>query len=404
MYANKYDLIENLTNAIDSLKASANLNNTILIAETESGIHRNITSESPNLTSLLREAFSATISNGPQDVISLYINEIPSDNSSDGYRLRFEFAVSGNGLSNDNQTKLRSLLLAYGVKAEVESDTDIGFLITFSMLCSSTDTEVLSDISTVMSNHNISTDSGSIADISHRYDDENASSDSSVNASDNTADKSSDSAPVVTVDADSLPAIPDIMWDYALMLSNDPSIAFMTAQQFYKGIDTSKSNIDELYKNIQPSDGGSFQGYQIAVHGMKGASAAFGAMQLFGLCRLLEFAARAFDYERIKALHPILMDELIRVKTDWAELNPKSSEDLPQMDDPIYIKELIRQLKYAMEIMDMDAADEIAETLSGYSYSELVCIPIEKIIDGVNSIEYDSVTAECDSLLSLLGD
>lgn len=204
---------------------------------------------------------------------------------------------------------------------------------------------------------------------------------------------------VDVVDTSSLPRIPDISWDYATMLSQNAEISLLTAQNFYASLDKEITDIEALYEHLNDENG--MDEYRIRVHSLKGVTATFGAMQISALARLLEFAARDFDQEKINALQPILISELMRVKEDWAALG--ESDLAKQMCPDMHVLEAyIMEMKSAMERVDVDSADAVMEKIKQFSYGVALDETIQNLGKAVMSIDDEQALAICNSILEEL--
>lgn len=208
--------------------------------------------------------------------------------------------------------------------------------------------------------------------------------------------ESSISEQIKETDVSGLPELIDLDWHVPMRLYNDPEICLITAQELYNNLESEIDDTERLFKDIDKEGG--VAAYRIRVHGIKGEFSAAGSPALAYLARLLEYASRDEDIDRIKALHPVLMSELRRIMTDWVELAPKPKSK-PFCSDLNRLADQIESLKAAIEIMDTDTCDELMARIDDVAYEGRTAGIIEALKEAVYNLNDIVAIKLCDKLL-----
>lgn len=216
----------------------------------------------------------------------------------------------------------------------------------------------------------------------------------------------------VSVDANDtedveLPEVEGIEWDYGEMHLHDKSLLLDTARDFYRMLDTEADYLEDCYHQI-------FSGteeaesreqvlnlYRIKVHAMKGSSALIGAMQLFGLAKTLEYAARDEKISVIEHLTPVFLQEWRSYKEKLEVCMPPEDERIA-VEDFSVILEYLDILKPAMEEQDIDEADRIMEALMQYEYGDEIEKVMEQLQTAVTDIDSDRAIELIDKLETMI--
>ena len=333
-------------------------------------IHNYISAQVEDLETLIVAVLKKAADRAKNGILILeFDEENPLPNH---YYLSVTIRNAGTGFSEDDRSEIFRLFKGHGTEVFIDSVAEIGNNVTFEFPFVINNDLTSDSFERALISKDASTDFGCITDslatMSSPLMDENS-----------VAEKES-----------ILPDLGDINWDYALMLSGDEEIAYLTAKDFYKTIPTQMGEIDRLFKSITTPEG--LVNYRIKVHGMKSSAAAFGAMQISALCRLLEFAARGEDVGRIETLHPVLIAELERVLKDW-EVFKDPDEEKPLCEDMGWLKGKIADVNNAMITVDVDIADSVIDEINKYAYSEKLQPAIDELSQAVANID-DSATTE----------
>ena len=162
-----------------------------------------------------------------------------------------------------------------------------------------------------------------------------------------------------------LPKIEEFDLEYAKNLVQKEELVYQFLVDFYKSLSPMAEKLAELYAQMEQT--GDFSAYQTEVHALKSTAATVGALLLSKTARLLEVAAKEQDVNRLKVLHPVLMEEITKHKERMkAALNlPNEKETADRVEDA-YLEMLISSLKNTQ----YDAADLICEEIQKYQYPQ----------------------------------
>ncbi len=132
-----------------------------------------------------------------------------------------------------------------------------------------------------------------------------------------------------------IPDMDEIDISYAKQYFEEEELLKMTMLDVYDSLDDTASTLEELGTAVLSGDkkGASWKRtlkeYQTQVHAFKSNTAMIGALILSKVARLLEVAAMEEDIERIRLLHPVLLQEIARHKGHMSVLRsePMDIED-----------------------------------------------------------------------------
>ena len=193
-----------------------------------------------------------------------------------------------------------------------------------------------------------------------------------------------------------LPEIEGIDWDYALLHFPDSNMVFQTAVDFYESIMFERDEILRYYKDID--SGNTLEDYRIKVHGVKSMSNTIGATALGGLAKMCEFAARDNNIERIKALTPILAEELELMHDRLKVLS--SDVEKPKLDDMDELFALLEMLKMSVVTHDSEQADNVMKQIMSYSYEPDMQERIDRLNQMIINLEEEGALKEIEELQS----
>ncbi len=196
--------------------------------------------------------------------------------------------------------------------------------------------------------------------------------------------------------AEELPDVEGIDWDYALLHLHDRNLLLGTVRDFYRMLDSEADYVQSCYDKLfinkdETAEEETMNLYRVKVHAMKGSAAMIGAMQLFGLAKTLEYAARDGRRSVMESLTPVFLE-------DWRSYKERLKVCMPEqgaktvVEDYGEILEYLEKLKPAMEELDIDIADETMEALMLYRYPDEIEAGMEKL--GAAVTELDSEKAE----------
>ncbi len=160
--------------------------------------------------------------------------------------------------------------------------------------------------------------------------------------------------------------------------------------------------LDGFYGEIFPEGDGShdetLKQYRVLVHSMKTSAAMVGEDDLSFLAKLLEYAAGDEDYGRIRNVHGIFRDEwtktLDRMKKAHSAGDAPGNRPLKPYDEAS-VRSLLKEIKSAMEDVDIDVADHAFRKLSEYDMPK----DLSGLEMAIRNIDEDGVNKAISDLL-----
>lgn len=199
------------------------------------------------------------------------------------------------------------------------------------------------------------------------------------------------------------PEIDGIDWEYALLHLKDPEFLLETIRDFYRTMDTNHMQLQQFFEMIQSPEAEqtsderkeALRQFRVQVHSMKSASAMIGATSLFGIAKMLEYAASDSRTDVLIAVTPYFLEEWQHMKERLRSLAEESTEhtdtEKPSADLQI-LKEYFPMLEQAMQNMDIDTADEIMQYLEKFQYPASVSPLIEQLGISVANLNAEQTT------------
>lgn len=192
-----------------------------------------------------------------------------------------------------------------------------------------------------------------------------------------------------------LPDIEGIDWDYALLHFPDSNMVYQTAIDFYDSIGFERDELLRYYNNLDESI---LEDYRIKVHGIKSMSNTIGATSLGGVAKLLEYASRDGDIERVRIMTPILIEELDSMQSRLSVLTSDVAK--PQMEDMDDLFALLEMLKMSIMTNDSEAADNNMKQIMSYTYDEDIQTKLNHLNLHVMNLEIEEALEDIDKLQS----
>ena len=193
-----------------------------------------------------------------------------------------------------------------------------------------------------------------------------------------------------------LPDVDGLDWEYAWLHIPYEDVLGLTINTFRETIDSQADKLDKMYADMcEAADDDSMQAalkeYRILVHSMKGSSAMLGIVPLAGMAKMLEYAARDKETERIKSLHGTFITEWRsykeKLKGVFATEDEAENIEAKEAADEGMTLAMLAMLEQAMDDFDVDAADEVAGKLASYSYDKETAELIEKLVAAVKNLD-----------------
>lgn len=162
-------------------------------------------------------------------------------------------------------------------------------------------------------------------------------------------------------------------------------------------IDSAADKLEQAY--FQISEPGYLESYRIQVHAMKSLAATIGIVPLAGLAKVLEYAARDGDAERIHSMTAPFLEEWRSYQGKLQGVFGIGDEKKKEAADSSVIQALVEMLRISMLDMDFDRADELMEELQSYEYPDGIGDCIRQLKIAVENLDSDEVSRIADLLI-----
>lgn len=196
-----------------------------------------------------------------------------------------------------------------------------------------------------------------------------------------------------------LPQVEGFDWEYGLLHFLNAQMLWESVEDFYNGCESAVAELDLLYQDISGPKG--IDAYRIKVHALKSNLALIGAMQASALARILEYAARDGQEERLRHLHGVLMEEVEACRQNLS-VHMQPLEKKPNMTDRAWILGMLSMLCADAENLDYDGIDQIMQMLEGYAYEETLQVRIDQLAASVRNLDLDTSIAICEQMKDML--
>ena len=192
-----------------------------------------------------------------------------------------------------------------------------------------------------------------------------------------------------------LPQVEGFDWEYGLLHFPNAQMLWESVEDFYNGCESAVAELDLLYQDIASPKG--MDAYRIKVHALKSNLALIGAMQASALAKILEYAARDGQEDRLRHLHGVLMEETESCRRNLS-VHMQQLEKKPNMTDRAWIFGMLSMLRADAENLDYDGIDQIMQMLDGYAYEETLQVRINQLADSVRNLDLDTSISICDQI------
>ena len=188
-----------------------------------------------------------------------------------------------------------------------------------------------------------------------------------------------------------LSQIPDINLEYALLLNGTSEHVYEGMMDFIELADAEADELETFFESIDMPEG--LERYRIKVHAMKSSAAVIGAMQLSGLARALEMAAKDERNEDIRNVTPVFLREWRKCKETVSTVlckQEREAEDKAEFHKELFLGQM-DMLADALTEMDIDTADQIVEMLKQYRYPDSISESMKQIYTAEKELDADKV-------------
>lgn len=188
-----------------------------------------------------------------------------------------------------------------------------------------------------------------------------------------------------------LSQIPDIDLEYALLHNGKAEHVYEGIMDFIELSDAEAEELETFFERIDTPEG--LEQYRIKVHAMKSSAAIIGAMQLSGLARALEMAAKDGRNADIRNVTPVFLREWRSCKETLSSAlcnREKETEDKAEFQKELFLGQM-DMLSDALAEMDIDTADQIVEMLKQYRYPDSILENMKQIYIAEKELDADKV-------------
>jgi len=169
---------------------------------------------------------------------------------------------------------------------------------------------------------------------------------------------------------------------YAMGVLQRADLLKQVLAEFRDSMKPLRQKLSELFETIDTEE--SLHNYRIEVHALKSTSATVGAMMLSQLSRLLEVAASEADRSRIRALHPILLDEMQKhAQRVEAVLPCEKEKEMAEAVESAYLD----MLAVGIQNGDYKTADFLCGEIQKYQYPDKIQKLVELLAEKVLNLK-----------------
>ena len=190
---------------------------------------------------------------------------------------------------------------------------------------------------------------------------------------------------------DELPQVDGLDWYFAFLHLPDKELLEDTVKEFASVLNSHSRKLCDMYDRLPDKE--AYESYRIFVHGMKSQASTVGIVPLAGTAKILEYAARDFDEDTIRRLHPVFINEWNSYSDKLKGVFGIGEEDISNKPraDMNHVRAILEMLLSAMEDFDVDQADELVGQLLEFSYDDAVYSKIMDLKVAVADLDDDSI-------------
>lgn len=177
----------------------------------------------------------------------------------------------------------------------------------------------------------------------------------------------------------------------AMEFLGNEDLFWSVLKEYYRVIDKKCTMIQEYEQKEQ------WKEYTVEVHALKSASRQIGALELAQVAEQMEAAGNAENGVLIHKITPGMLEEYMFYKDILAPYFSREEEaQSGRAAENDEMLELFKQMKEAMENLDMDAMEKVVREMGQYSYGDTQRSIFEKLKNAVEDID----TEKCEEILA----
>ena len=200
---------------------------------------------------------------------------------------------------------------------------------------------------------------------------------------------------------DGLAQVDGLDWQYAWLHLPDPELLEYTVREFYAQIRPAADRLEEAFQQIRPA-ADRLEPYRIQVHAMKSLAATIGLVPLAGMAKILEYAAKDGETERIASVTPVFLEEWRSYGQKLQGIFGIGAQDgqKKEITDGSVIQALAEMLRLSVQEMDIDQADGCMRQLQEYRYPQEADQTVQKLAEAVTSLDQEETDRLAQALSS----
>ena len=196
----------------------------------------------------------------------------------------------------------------------------------------------------------------------------------------------------------SLPPLEEFDWEAAMRILQDETMLMETLRDFTEFLPQTR---DELNLYMDAIDAKvSQENYRICVHSLKSSAATVGAILLSKLARLLEEAAATGNLERLRTLHPVLMEEIDRHHERLCTIFPENGDAMIKNDEELWT--YLAMLRGNLEQHELSVSDMIVRELVKYSRGKPMEQDVGELKKQVDLLEFEDAVSITDRIMKTI--
>lgn len=199
-------------------------------------------------------------------------------------------------------------------------------------------------------------------------------------------------AALVQPDADALKSTIEV---FLQLLQKDANVL----AGYYEQISQIQNSLEQ-YSESEKDE--AWRQYCVKVHAMKTSAALIGAVSLSGVARMLEELAGEQQYESVRAITPVFLQQWRSYEQRLSYFAPKEEVHKKHSFNADIFMELLPRLDAAMEEMDVDTADAIVEELKKYELPDEVKPFMEQLSVAVLNLDIEEEHSIAKHIIHLL--
>ena len=184
-----------------------------------------------------------------------------------------------------------------------------------------------------------------------------------------------------------VPPMEEFDLEYARKLLGNEEILIDVICELFKYLPKVKDKLNTLFDGIENEE--ILQTYCVEVHALKSSTASAGALLLSKMARILERSATNKEIDRIRIMHPILIEEIEKHYKVIAESGVVViSNDKTEDDNRVEI--VLKNIMECLEQKKYNSLDLLVDEMNEYIYPTDIEKQIVEIMNYLDDFEYES--------------